>query len=69
MSDSSSSTEPAYNGFVLNEAFELDNVQVSSSSLNDNPNQALESKKNKKKAGKRSKKRASIIDYSSTDED
>ena len=60
MSDSSSSTEPACNSFVLNEAVESDNLQVSSASLNDNPNQALESKKKKRKLGKEARKEIAL---------
>ena len=68
LSDSGSSTEPACDDFILDQAVESDNASVSSDiqvSL-----AATESKKRKKKAGKGAAKkpRARIIDYSSTDE-
>ena len=69
LSDSGSSTHPASDGFILDQAVESDTASVSSDihvSL-----ASTESKKRKKKAGKGAAKkpRARIIDYSSTDED
>ena len=69
LSDSGSSTDPACDGFILDQAVESDNATVSSD--NQVTLVAPENKKRKKKAekGAAKKPRARIIDYLSTDED
>ena len=68
-SDSGSSTDPACDGFILDQAIESDNASVSSE--NQVTLSAPKSKKRKQNAkkGAAKKPRARIIDYSSTDED
>ena len=69
LSDSGSSTDPACDGFILDQASESDNASISSG--NQITLSAPESKKRKESTKKRAAKkpRARIIDYSSTDED
>ena len=69
LSDSGSSTDPACNGFILDQAIESDNASISSENQVTLPAPKSKKRKQNAKKGAAKKPRARIIDYSSTDED
>ena len=69
LSDSGSSTDPACDGFILDQAIESDNASISSENQVTLPAPKSKKRKQNAKKGAAKKPRARIIDYSSTDED
>ena len=69
LSDSGSSTDPACDGFILDQAIESDNASDSSANQVTLPAPKSKKRKQNAKKGAAKKPRARIIDYSSTDED
>ena len=69
LSDSGSSTDPACDGFILDQAIESDNASISSDHQVTLPAPKSKKRKQNAKKGAAKKPRARIIDYSSTDED
>ena len=69
LSDSGSSTDPACDGFILDQAIESDNASDSSENQVTLPAPKSKKRKQNAKKGAAKKPRARIIDYSSTDED
>ena len=69
LSDSGSSTDPACDGFILDQAIESDNASISSENQVTLPASKSKKRKQNAKKGASKKPRALIIDYSSTDED
>ena len=69
LSDSGSSTDPACDGFILDQAIESDNASISSENQVTLPAPKSKKRKQNAKKGAAKKPRACIIDYSSTDED
>ena len=69
LSDSGSLTDPACNGFILDQAIESDNASISSENQVTLPASKSKKRKQNAKKGAAKKPRARIIDYSSTDED
>ena len=67
--DSGSSTDPACDGFILDQAIESDNASDSSENQVTLPAPKSKKRKQNAKKGAAKKPRARIIDYSSTDED
>ena len=67
--DSGSSTDPACDGFILDQAIESDNASDSSENQVTFPAPKSKKRKQNAKKGAAKKPRARIIDYSSTDED
>ena len=69
LSDSGSSTDPACDGFILDQAIESDNASDSSENQVTLPAPKSKKRKQNAKKGAAKKPRARNIDYSSTDED
>ena len=69
LSDSGSSTDPACDGFILDQAIESDNASISSENQVTLPAPKSKKRKQSAKKGAAKKPRARIRDYSSTDED
>ena len=69
LSDSGSSTDPACDGFILDQTIESDNASDSSENQVTLPAPKSKKRKQNAKKGAAKKPRARIIDYSSTDED
>ena len=69
LSDSGSSTDPACDGFILDQAIESDNASISSENQVTLPAPKSKKRKQNAKKGAAKKPRARIIDCSSTDED
>ena len=69
LSDSGSSTDPACDGFILDQAIESDNRSISSENQVTLPAPKSKKRKQNAKKGAAKKPTARIIDYSSTDED
>ena len=69
LSDSGSSTDPACDGFILDQAIESDNASISSENQVTLPAPKSKKRKQNAKKGAAKKPRARIIDNSSTDED